>query len=158
MQKTSRKLFMWAAMSALILTISMGLLSCMSERPENLGLQNDRLSACPDKPNCVCSFENKVDKEHFIEPLPYTIDEIQLRDKIIGTLQSLPRTKIITKTENYIHAECTSRIFRFVDDLEIFIDQQQKLIHFRSASRVGHSDLGVNRKRVESIKASLTEI
>ncbi len=73
-------------------------------------------------------------------------------------MSELPRTKIITESENYLHVECTSFLFRFVDDLEILLDDQQKLIHFRSASRVGYSDLGVNRQRVELIKEKLSQL
>ena len=64
----------------------------------------------------------------------------------------MPRVEIVTKTDNYLHAEATSQLLRFVDDLEIRVDEAERLIHIRSASRVGHSDLGVNRQRVESIR------
>ena len=67
----------------------------------------------------------------------------------------MARIKIIEETENYLYAECTSFLFRFTDDLEVYVDKESKLIHFRSASRVGHSDLGANRKRVEKLKELL---
>jgi uncharacterized protein (DUF1499 family) len=60
--------------------------------------------------------------------------------------------EVITETENYIHATFTSRIFRFVDDVEFYFMRDAPVIHVRSASRVGYSDLGVNRKRVEKIR------
>jgi uncharacterized protein (DUF1499 family) len=64
----------------------------------------------------------------------------------------MKRTSIITKKDNYIHATFKSRIFRFVDDVEFYFDDKEKIVHFKSASRVGHSDLGVNRKRMEEIR------
>ena len=65
--------------------------------------------------------------------------------------------KIISLTDEYIHAECTSAVFGFVDDLELHLRPQEKLIAVRSAARLGYSDLGVNRKRVESLRAALRE-
>ena len=67
-------------------------------------------------------------------------------------IASLPRTQVVSHTNEYIHAECTSLIFRFVDDVEFLLDEEKYLIHVRSASRVGYSDLGVNRKRIETIR------
>jgi len=68
----------------------------------------------------------------------------------------MPRTKIIRFTDDYIHAECTSAVFGFVDDLELHLKPAEKIIAVRSASRLGHSDLGVNRKRVEGLRAVLS--
>jgi len=70
----------------------------------------------------------------------------------LAVLGVIPRMVIITETESYLHAEATSLIFRFRDDVEFVIDQQANVIHFRSASRVGHSDLGANRVRMEEIR------
>ena len=72
-----------------------------------------------------------------------------------GTVVDLPRTKIITDTENYLHAECSSAFFGFVDDLELHLRAAEGLIAIRSAARLGYSDLGVNRKRVEQLRAVL---
>jgi len=65
----------------------------------------------------------------------------------------MKRTTIVAEKEDYLHAEAKSLIFRFVDDVEFYFPATEKLIHVRSASRVGHSDLGVNRKRVEEIRS-----
>lgn len=109
-----------------------------------------QLSPCPQSPNCVSS--QSTDPDHFIEPLVYqaTIEEAKAR--ILKVIASLPRTRIVEEEPTYLHAECTSLIFRFTDDLEFAFDDTQKVIHVRSASRVGHSDLGANRKRVEAIR------
>ncbi len=73
-------------------------------------------------------------------------------ERIVAILEEMPRTKIVTREGNYLHATVTSRFFRFVDDLEVLIDPVSREIHFRSASRTGYSDMGVNRRRVEAIK------
>jgi uncharacterized protein (DUF1499 family) len=73
-------------------------------------------------------------------------------------IQSLERTKIITETENYLYAEFTSKLMGYVDDVEFLLDDGAKVIHVRSASRLGQSDLGVNRKRIETIRTKLNEL
>ena len=140
----------------LVLAGTMAFISCMSEAPENIGLQNGKLADCPSSPNCVCSQQDKSDEKHFIEALSYQAEPAVVMSHIKEVLNSMSRTKVISESENYLHVECTSLIFRFKDDLEFFIDTEQQKIHFRSASRVGHSDLGVNRKRVEEIKKKIS--
>jgi len=72
-------------------------------------------------------------------------------------IEGLPRTKIVSSTDDYLHAECSSAVFGFVDDLELHLRPAEKLIAVRSAARLGYSDLGVNRKRVESLREVLRE-
>ncbi len=155
--KSKRKLiFAFITLTLFFLTI--GLLSCMSTKPENLGITNNQLHPCPNKPNCVCSFSSPENSQNAIPPYKFTGSTAATLLILKQVLSELPRTKIITESENYLHVECTSFLFRFVDDLEILLDDQQKLIHFRSASRVGYSDLGVNRQRVELIKEKLSQL
>ena len=142
----------------LVLAGTMAFLSCMSEAPENIGLQNGKLADCPSSPNCVCSQQDKSDEKHFIEALPYASEPSAVIEKVKVALASMSRTKIISETDNYLHVECTSLIFRFTDDLEIFLDTENNTVHFRSASRVGHSDLGANRKRVKKLKELLKDL
>ena len=71
-------------------------------------------------------------------------------------VSQLPRTRIVTDTNDYLHAECKSRFFGFVDDLELQLRPEDGIIAVRSASRVGYSDLGANRKRVEDLRESLS--
>ena len=87
-----------------------------------------------------------------MEPLSYQDSPTDAKDRLLTLLQALPRVHIMTNDPHYIHVECTSLIFRFVDDVEFLFDEDKKLIHVRSASRVGYSDLGANRKRVEAIR------
>jgi len=113
---------------------------------------NGSLSPCPSSPNCVST--QATDQAHFIEPFPMK-DAAEAKEQIKRLVLSLPRTRLVVETENYLHFEFKSLIFRFVDDVEFYFDEKAKTIHFRSASRVGHSDLGVNRRRMEKLRERL---
>jgi uncharacterized protein (DUF1499 family) len=137
-----------AVLALLLLPVAiLGGLSAFSRRPDDLGMVDGRLRPCPNKPNCVCTFDQNP--EHTIDPLPENTDAVWQRlQSVVG---SLPGARIVSVTDTYLHAEFTSRLFRFVDDVE-FMRHPSGGIHFRSASRVGHSDLGVNRARMEGIR------
>jgi len=109
------------------------------------------LKACPKSPNCVSS--QAGDHEHAIAPLVYSDSRAEAYTRLKKVLGEMKRTTIVAEKEDYLHAEAKSLIFRFVDDVEFYFPATEKLIHVRSASRVGHSDLGVNRKRVEEIRS-----
>jgi uncharacterized protein (DUF1499 family) len=126
------------------------LISCAGERPSTLGIQNDQLATCPDSPNCVSSFEQR--DSHAIAPLTGNISAVR------AALEQMPGAVIVTDDGNYIHAEFTSRLMGFVDDVEFLADPASGQVHVRSASRLGHSDLGVNRERVESIREMMSTI
>ena len=113
--------------------------------PQGLGVQNGKLAPCSRKPNGVS--DQAEDDRHRVAPLPAAWDALA------ALLAREPRTKIVSQTADYLHAEARSVLFNFVDDVE-FLRGDGK-IHVRSASRVGTSDFGVNRKRVESIRARL---
>jgi uncharacterized protein (DUF1499 family) len=74
-------------------------------------------------------------------------------ERLIGVIQGIKRCRIITMDDHYIHAEFTSAFFRFVDDVEFYFDSEAKIIHMRSASRIGYSDFGVNRERLEKVRS-----
>lgn len=118
-----------------------------------VGPNNPRVLPCPTSPNCVSSMAE--DPSHFVPPLIFHGTQAEALTRLLNLLETLPRCTIVSRSENYIHAECTSRIFRFVDDLELFIDPNHGLIHVRSASRQGYADFGVNRKRVEWLRYRL---
>jgi uncharacterized protein (DUF1499 family) len=126
------------------------------KRPTNIGIVSGKLAPCPASPNCVSSFSQ--DAEHQIEPLAYTSAPAEAMAKLKGAIESSPKTKIITATDNYLYAEFTSALMGFVDDVEFLVDDGAKVIHVRSASRLGQSDLGVNRKRIETIRAQLNPL
>jgi uncharacterized protein (DUF1499 family) len=126
------------------------------KRPTNLGVQSGKLAPCPSTPNCVNS--QSQDSEHKIEPLTYNSSAAQAIADLKTVIQSFPKTKIVAETDNYLYAEFTIKLIGFVDDVEFYIDDAAKTIHVRSASRLGQSDLGVNRKRIETLRAKLNEL
>ena len=127
----------------------MMLFSCAGQRPENLGVYNNGLSDCPNKPNCVSS--QGVDEDHFLAPFGYEGEKEAALKRLKKVISSFERMTIITERDNYLHIECSSAIIGFVDDLEFYFPEEN-LIHLRSASRLGYSDLGVNQKRVEQLR------
>lgn len=131
----------------------MALFSFSGSRPTNLGITSGKLLACPNSPNCVSS--QSTDAEHKIAPLTYTGDPVKALEDLKATILSMPRTKIITENDNYIYAEFTSALMGYVDDVEFYLNADKNLIEVRSASRLGESDLGVNRDRIESIRTKL---
>jgi uncharacterized protein (DUF1499 family) len=124
-------------------------------RPDTLGVESGHLQPCPSTPNCVSS--QSTDGNHTIAPLTFRSDAAEAFTQLKSVLQSLPRTEIISQDSNYIYAEVTSEFMGFVDDVEFFLDKTANEIQVRSASRLGESDLGVNRKRVEQIRTFLNE-
>ena len=128
---------------------------CGGTRSDTIGLAEGKLPACPKSPNCVLS--QTTDQSHFIEPLHYSGPHADSFSSLLAIIKSMKGTKIITQTENYIHVEFTSRLFRFVDDVEFLVDEKANVIHVRSASRVGYSDFGANRKRIEKIRKSFVD-
>ena len=127
------------------------ILGLMSQSGEARGLVGGKLTKCPDKPNCVCT-EFNADVEHYIDPVDFS--QTTTAEVLSGLKNSIEKMggSIQAENDNYLAATFTSSIFRFVDDLEIRVDMEQNLIHLRSASRVGHSDRGVNRERAERLK------
>jgi uncharacterized protein (DUF1499 family) len=128
------------------------LMGCSGTIP-TLGINEGQLQPCPDKPNCVST--QATDRSQFIEPIEFNSTAQQAQDRLLQVLKTMDRTKIVVNEENYIRVEFTSKIFRFVDDGEFYFQPAKKgeiIIHLRSASRIGHSDFGVNRERIEQIR------
>ena len=124
--------------------------------PLNLGVQEGQLSVCPDSPNCVSS--QATDQRHAIGPLLFSGDGQAALAKIQKILQGWPGVKITSQASGYLRAEFTSTLFRFVDDVEFVVVPDEGVIHFRSCSRVGYSDLGANRRRMESLRKKLNAL
>ncbi|MCC5660621.1 DUF1499 domain-containing protein [Nostoc sp. XA010] len=123
------------------------------KRPNNLGISNGKLAPCPNSPNCVSS--QSTDAVHKIAPLTFTSTTEEAISNLKKIIESLPRTKIITESQDYLYAEFKSALLGFVDDVEFYLDRNANVIQVRSASRLGQSDLGVNRQRIETIRAKL---
>jgi uncharacterized protein (DUF1499 family) len=130
--------------SGVLLTI----LSCASNPPK-VQLVDGRLRACPDSPNCVSSESDRASSR--VEPLTFQGPPEKARSDLKETLHEMGG-KIQEDREGYLWATFTSRVFRFVDDVEFRMVSTDGMIHVRSGSRVGYSDLGVNRRRVEKLR------
>lgn len=112
-------------------------------------LYMEKLKKCPSSPNCVCSISLKEDKS-YIEPFKVNHSKEASKQKIIDICKNKLDAKLVEESENYLHFVFTTKIMRFKDDVEFLFSEDK--IDVRSASRVGHSDLGTNRKRVEKIR------
>jgi len=126
-------------------------LSLVSRKQSAAGLQAGRLHQCPDSPNCVSS-------EHphptaYIEPFRFEISAGQAMQRIRQVIVA-QGGQVMTVRDEYIHAIFVSKLFRFIDDVEIRLDADSRQLHVRSASRVGHSDLGMNRQRIERLRTA----
>jgi uncharacterized protein (DUF1499 family) len=144
------KILIWPVLLALLPVVWFALLSAFARRPAGLGATGDRLGPMPTTPNAVGS--QTEDPAYRIAPLEFDGDPDQAWQRLRRVLQRQPRTTLVTVTDRYLHAEARSRLFRFTDDIEFLLQPEARQIDVRSASRVGHSDLGVNRARVEAIR------
>lgn len=144
--------------SVIIVALCIGsvLFGCVASRPSNLGVRDGRLAPCPDSPNCVSS--QSTDAAHAVAPLTYTMSSADAFTALKKIIKGMKRAVVAEETAAYLHIEFTSALFRFVDDVEFFTDDAEKKIHVRSASRMGYSDLGVNRKRIETIRRRWQEM
>ena len=111
------------------------------------------LRPCPKSPNCVAS--DAQDEQHQIAPLSFSIPAAEAWQLLHEQVAKLPRTIVVTEKPGYLHVECRSKLFGFVDDLEFQLRAEQGLIAVRSAARTGYYDFGVNRQRVEALRAAL---
>ncbi len=133
-----------------IITIAFlaALSSCAGERPLNIGVVNGQLTELADKPNCVSTTTQFTDKR--MPAILYTKPEAKVMLIIEQAIEDFGDAEIVSQDSNYIHAEFTTGI-GWVDDVEFFLNRTKKHIEFRSASRIGHSDFGTNRERMEKM-------
>jgi uncharacterized protein (DUF1499 family) len=126
--------------------------------PTNIGINNGKLAACPTTPNCVSSQAAASDIEHSIKPIEVGGATQQIIADLKLAIESMPRSTIVKETNNYVYVEFASKLMGFVDDVEFYLDDTNKAIQVRSASRLGESDLGVNRQRIEEIRSKVTSL
>jgi len=139
-----------------LLVVGMSIFGCSGRRPDNLTIVGGRLPPCPDRPNCVSS--QAADTGHLIAPISYAGDPASARTRLEAAIASIPRSKVVRAGEDDLHVEFKTAIMGFVDDALFYVDDTGKKIHVRSASRVGYSDLGVNRRRIESIRKKFADL
>jgi uncharacterized protein (DUF1499 family) len=128
------------------------LVALASPPPQNLGVSDGRLSLCPQKDNCVSTRD--TDERWAIPPIPYSGDTAVAQQRILAIVAEAPRSALMVNEPGYIHAEFRTLLWGFVDDVEFQFDAEAGLIHFRSFARLGYGDLGVNRARMEAIRAA----
>jgi len=140
-----------------LIAVALALRARTSRAEREGGWVSERVAPCGDRPNCVSSRESRPDFR--VEPLEFTGSPEDAFARVRAAVEALPRTRVVVAEADYLHAECTTALFRFVDDLELELASDSSaeggVIHVRSASREGYSDLGVNRKRVERLRAAL---
>ena len=136
------------------LWLGVRLMNAWSRPPHELAGSNRALAECPDRPNCVTS-QSPADN---LPPLTFDSDEESARSDLAAIIARMPRSRLVTSSPGYLHAEFRSWFWGFVDDVEFVLDEKTGTIHFRSASRKGHSDLGVNRERMLEISRRFEQL
>lgn len=130
-------------------TILLFLLAFFSKPPKTLGVTDGKFAQCPEAKNCVSTQAN--DESHAIAPIQASGDAGTVTAQLADVINAMGG-KVVSIDGPYLWAEFTSKVFRFVDDVEFFYDQEAGVIHIRSASRVGYYDFNANRKRVEKVR------
>lgn len=154
-EETSVKILLYVVIGIVfILGILLVALSMSSRKPPELGLFNAQLRPCPATPNCVCS-EWPL-KGAFVEPLTYSIAHEAAWRSIQQMIVALGG-EIVIEQAGYLHVRFITPIMRYVDDVELRIDEDKYIIHIRSASRVGRSDMDANRQRVSRIRRAFQQ-
>ncbi len=123
---------------------------------KNTGVIDGVLHPCPDMPNCVVTMY-PADGKHSMKAWQYTTEKSAAKAALVKVLRSSSHVQIEEDKTHYTHATFTIPIFGFVDDVEFLFDANEKLIHFRSASRIGYSDLGANKRRMKKLFKKLGE-
>jgi uncharacterized protein (DUF1499 family) len=148
------------AVLALVLLIAgqAGFLS--GSDPSDLGVKDGKLKRPSKSENSVTSqadlwADHPMQAYARVAPFKIATDGHLEMTKLLGILQAMPRTTIVTEDSGYIYAQCSTRLLKFTDDVEFYLDKAAGVIHVRSASRMGRKDFGVNRARIEQIRAAL---
>jgi len=126
------------------------LIPSASAMPDNLGVTDGELAPCPSSPNCYAS-------RGVGDPIPYDMPTSEARQRLLNIIEGMERSTVVTSEPNYIHAEFRSQLWGFIDDTEFYIDDENNVIHYRSAARLGQGDMGVNQNRIESIIAEFQQ-
>ncbi|MGL4573729.1 MAG: DUF1499 domain-containing protein [Burkholderiaceae bacterium] len=155
---TVLKFLLYLIIILVIVVFVAGQLGLLRGKAPSLGVRDGKLKVPAKTPNSVTSQaalypDHPLKSYAEIAPLTYSSDADAAMVKLKGIVSGMPRTTIITAEPGYLYAQCQTQWLKFVDDLEFVVDDASKVIHVRSASRVGRKDFGVNRARVEAIRA-----
>lgn len=144
-----------AAVAAVLAAAAKGDSVFSGKRPDNLGARDGRLAPPKATPNCVSSQADAADAGHHVAPIVFRGSASAAMAAVRGAVASMPRARVVHEAPGYLHAEFRSRLLGFVDDVEFLHAPAAGVIHVRSASRLGRSDFGVNRARVEALRARI---
>lgn len=148
-------LFRFTRQSLMLAGIIAFLTGCVNESPR-LGIENNRLTPCPETPNCVASHPDTPDKQR-VPPLLYTADQALAYEQMESLLSERQDAIVITREHaHYLRADFRTPLLGFIDDVEFYF-QTPGVIMVRSASRIGYSDLGANRRRIEALRKEFSE-
>jgi uncharacterized protein (DUF1499 family) len=136
---------MGTLLQPLLLILSLALFQLVGPVPPELGVHNGALAPCPSPAHCARADWALTDPDSALALL-------------VPVVQAMPRTTLVEQGDGYLHATVSSALFGFVDDLELYADQADGLLQARSVSRLGDSDLGVNGRRLNAVKAALEPI
>ena len=134
-----------------IISFSILISSCAGKAPTTIG----QFAVCPETPNCVST--KNINTKNYILPIYYKGSLDSAKRFLLLAIKPIKSVSIKKELEQFIHIEVTSKIFGFVDDVEFYLNEPG-IIHFRSASRIGYSDLGVNRERMETIRKTFQSL
>jgi len=140
---------------ALLLPIAGRIGWLAGKAPDDLGVREGRLKPPSDTPNSVSSQANLYpshpqQKYAYLPPFNYRGDSQQAMQRLAGLLSATAGCVMVKQEPVYLYAQCRTKLLNYTDDIEFYLDEQAGVIHVRSASRLGHSDLGANRKRIEA--------
>lgn len=147
----SIKIALFVAAALFVLMIAGRYYFSVYPRPTQIG--TGTMAPCPDSPNCVSSKAEKENQK--VDPIPIDRGPIEMLDTLEKAITSMPKSTVVTRTDNYLHVEFRSSFWNFIDDVEFFADTENQVIDVRSSARVGYSDGGVNRARYRRILRSL---
>jgi uncharacterized protein (DUF1499 family) len=129
--------------------IVMSAVACAGRAQESRSKTAADLAPCSDSPNCVST--QSRDAGRAMPPLPYLKSAEESMERLVAIVREMKRVAIVSATSSYLHVEFRSAFFRFVDDVQFVLDDSARVIHFRSASRTGYYDFGVNRRRMQEM-------
>lgn len=115
-----------------------------------------KLAVCDGRPHCVSSLSR--DPELRIEPFHYSGKREEARQALLRVLRNTPNAEVVEETPDYIHAEFTSPLLRFVDDVEFALPSAENIMQVRSSSRIGYTDFGANRERIEQLRLAFFQL
>jgi uncharacterized protein (DUF1499 family) len=154
------RLLMFVVALTLLVLLAAQLGLFRGHAPSDLGVHDGRLKPPSPTPNSVSSqaglYPDHPQRDYArIEPLPLQGDARQTLARLQAVVAALPGARIVEQKDDYLYAQFTTPLMRYVDDVEFWLDPAAQVVQVRSASRLGHGDLGLNRKRVEQIRAAL---